>query len=218
MTASSSLAWAIQRSTSESAGTRRTSATLLASFTWSILAWRLSALRRRSSLTVSTPACSSRSEYSSPTPRTRIRSARLHHSSTFFSVTPAFLASSLRPVRVQPACSNVVVPRTPAALSCFADFGPMPSMDVSDGMVCLLWRGLAAASLASAAGGRVKPRSPCPIDVPLISAGGCRLEPDGRTVQAPPPATSATAPCAIIDPMTLPSGQLPAPHPTAIDA
>ena len=68
-----SLDWAIQSASSLSLGTRRTMLGRAATTSWTVVA-RLAALRWASSAGESTPAASSRSEYSDPTPLMRIRS------------------------------------------------------------------------------------------------------------------------------------------------
>ena len=85
-------------------------------------------MRLASSGTVSTPLASSRSEYSSPTPVMRIRSARLTHSSSRFSVTPDAFESSLRPAAVAPRVRSVAVEPTFAFASFAAPVAPIPSI------------------------------------------------------------------------------------------
>ena len=74
-------------------------------------------MRVRSSFTVSTPAPSSSSAYSGPTPLMRNRSAMLTHLRTFFSEIPVASAISLRPAWLQPFSRSASVSAQPQARS-----------------------------------------------------------------------------------------------------
>ena len=124
-TGESVLAWSIQRPTWDSAGHWRTKRFFLALFASTIFSVSDAALRRRSSFTVSTPAASSRSLYWVDTPFTRMRSARLTHSSTSLSLMPHLSAIALRPFRVAPASSNFSQGLMPSPTRFFAYRAPM---------------------------------------------------------------------------------------------
>ena len=76
----------------------------------------------------STPAASSRSEYSAPTPRMRMRSMWLSHSSSCAGLRPVSRASASRPLAVAARCSRWRTCVTPARESADACAAPMPSI------------------------------------------------------------------------------------------
>ena len=82
-------------------GTRRIQFGRAASISWNVVA-RLAALRWASSAGESTPAASSRSAYSDPTPSIRIRSAWLTHSRISFPEIPVADSIPVRPRGVAP--------------------------------------------------------------------------------------------------------------------
>jgi hypothetical protein len=112
------LAVSIQRTTTFSDGNARTSLSRL--FTSAIRLARLAGLRYFSSLTVSTPAASSNSAYSSPIPLIRILSAKLATRSRHCGLKPVRSASDLRPLGSFAASRSLVVVRMPNDLSLVA--------------------------------------------------------------------------------------------------
>src|ERR1700691_3152649 len=90
MTGGNFLASSIQRMTVFTDGRTRTSLRL--ALVSDIEAASFSGLRKAISLTVRTPKTRNSSEYSQPTPLTRMRSAAVTQSSTFFSGAPVFTA------------------------------------------------------------------------------------------------------------------------------
>jgi hypothetical protein len=76
---------------------------------------------------VSTPASSSRSEYSSPTPLILKKSTRLTHSRINFPLIPNFSWISFQSFGVEPACNRPLVVLSPADARVLAYFRPIPS-------------------------------------------------------------------------------------------
>src|SRR5208282_1643891 len=123
MTWGSFLALSIQRVTVLSEGNSRTSLrlVLVAAKAWT----SLRGLRNLSSLTVLTPAARKSSEYSHPTPLTRMRSAAVTQSRTCFSSVPIFAAILSRCFGVLPDRSKLTVVRIPSDLRITAVSAPM---------------------------------------------------------------------------------------------
>ena len=92
---------------------------------------RFAALRWASSASESTPAASSRSAYSEPTPSIRIRSAWLTHSRISSLRDPGRLGEVVAGRGGRPASSSASVVATPAAVS-FAGEGRADALDVVD--------------------------------------------------------------------------------------
>src|SRR4051795_1733424 len=98
-----------------------------ATTSWNVVA-RLAALRWASSDGESTPAASSRSEYSDPTPVIRIRSTWLTHSRMSLPLMPVVSSSDFRPAALAPHWSSSSVVVTPAVASLPACTSPIPSI------------------------------------------------------------------------------------------
>src|SRR4051812_18257434 len=98
-----------------------------ATTSWNVVA-RLAALRWASSDGESTPAASSRSEYSDPTPVMRIRSTWLTHSRMSLPLMPVVSSSDFRPAALAPHWSSSSVVVTPAVASLPACTSPIPSI------------------------------------------------------------------------------------------
>src|SRR3954466_3859731 len=98
-----------------------------ATTSWNVVA-RFAALRWASSDGESTPAASSRSEYSDPTPVMRIRSTWLTHSRMSLPLMPVVSSSDFRPAALAPHWSSSSVVVTPAVASLPACTSPIPSI------------------------------------------------------------------------------------------
>src|SRR3954447_3375729 len=106
---------------------RRTMPGRAATTSWKVIA-RFAALRWASSDGESTPAASSRSEYSDPTPVMRIRSTWLTHSRMSLPLMPVVSSSDFRPAALAPHWSSSSVVVTPAVASLPACTSPIPSI------------------------------------------------------------------------------------------
>ncbi len=126
-TLSIAFACSIHPVTVASDGMRRIQFGRAASSSWNVVA-RLAGLRRASSAGKSTPAASSRSAYSDPTPSIRIRSAWLTHSRMSLPEIPVADSISARPRVVAPRARSWSVLVIPASSSFAAFSGPMPSI------------------------------------------------------------------------------------------
>ncbi len=115
-TLSSVFASAIQAATVSSDGMRRTVSGRAATSSWKVCA-RFAGLRCASSAGESTPAASSRSAYSEPTPLSRMRSAWFTHSRISLAEIPVADSIPVRPWDVAPRSSSVSVFVMPAATS-----------------------------------------------------------------------------------------------------
>src|SRR5580658_655486 len=127
MMVGSFLALSIQRSTVCFFGNNRTRLRLLAS---RILSTRCSGLRNLSSLTVLTPTARSSSEYSQPTPLTRMRSAAVTQPRMRSELVRVISASFSRCFGVLAERKSPMVVRIPSDLRSAAVSGPMPRMSV----------------------------------------------------------------------------------------
>src|SRR5271163_436878 len=128
MTGGSFLASSIQRVTVFTDGRTRTNLRLaLAS---DMASASFSGLRKRSSLTVRTPATRNSSEYSQPMPLTRMRSAAVTQSRTFFSGAPVFTAIFNRCFGVLARCNKETVVLIPSDFRIAATSVPIPWMSV----------------------------------------------------------------------------------------
>src|SRR5580658_4255279 len=127
MMVGSFLALSIQRSTVCFFGNNRTRLRLLAS---RILSTRCSGLRNLSSLTVLTPTARSSSEYSQPTPLTRMRSAAVTQPRMRSELVWVISASFSRCFGVLAERKSPMVVRIPSDLRSAAVSGPMPRMSV----------------------------------------------------------------------------------------
>src|SRR5580700_6997661 len=127
MMVGSFLALSIQRSTVCFFGSRRTRLRLLAS---RILSTRCSGLRNFSSLTVLTPTARNSSEYSHPTPLTRMRSAAVTQPRMRSELVRVISASLSRCFGVLAERRSPMVVRIPSDLRIAAVSGPMPRMSV----------------------------------------------------------------------------------------
>src|SRR5258708_18039654 len=127
MMVGSFLALSIQRSTVCFFGNGRTRLRLLAS---RIFSTKCSGLRNLSSLTVLTPTARSSSEYSQPTPLTRMRSAAVTQPRMRSELVRVISASFSRCCGVLAERNSPIVVRIPSDLRIAAVSGPMPRMSV----------------------------------------------------------------------------------------